>query len=115
MLGPIVNMIGFVAGDPFLICCDLREIVLFVPICSALWKTARNLIKRRRLLAHVVELQAELRIGLCEVTLEPKRVHVSDFDTGLPFVQTYYRALDSFTLTMIIKCVRLRSYFHIVS
>lgn len=86
-----------------------------VPIGCALGQTAGDLVERRWLLAHVVKIHAKFWIRLRKMTLETKRVHVSDFYSWLPLIESNFGALDSFTLTMIVKCVRLGSYFDIVS
>ena len=114
-LGPVIDVICFVTGDPFLIRGLLRKVVLLVPVGGALRETARDLVERRWLLAHVVEVHAEFGIRLPEMAFETSRVHVSNFYAGVPLIKSISGALDSFTLTMVVKCVRCSSDFHIVS
>ena len=113
--GPVVDVVVFVARHPLLIISCLRKIVLFVTIGGAFWQAAGDLIKWRRLLTHIIEFHAEFGIGFSKMALEPISIHISNLDTWLPLVQSNFGALDSFTLTVIIKCVRRRFDLNIIS
>lgn len=112
--GPVIEVVVFEAGHPFLIIRSLRKIMFFVAIRRRFRQTARNFVEGCQLVGHVVEFHTKFRIRFAEVALKTIRIHVSDFDTGLPFVEADLRAFDSLTLTVIIECISLSFDFYVI-